>query len=116
MTEARALPPRARMALRAVDLERAAAADDSTARAQWLLDWAIWLRVRAGHTAGNAAALQASHLAQQRRETPQAQCPSCGAWVDDLDGFGVLVHDGCGYCSHPDIYGDTCTACGEVAA
>jgi hypothetical protein len=35
---------------------------------------------------------------------PQTQCPRCLAWVDDLDGFGVLAHlgpDGCGYCSHP---------------
>lgn len=40
-----------------------------------------------------------------------AVCPKCGAEVDDLDGFGVLVHDECGYCSHPDVYGTVCRAC-----
>lgn len=55
--------------------------------------------------------------------TPRAQCPACGKWVDDHDGFGVLAHikpaypDGCGYCSHPSIdYDDegvigTCGIC-----
>lgn len=32
-------------------------------------------------------------------------CPSCGTEVEDLDGFGVLAHDECGYCSHPSMTG-----------
>jgi len=39
------------------------------------------------------------------KDHPYVQCPNCGRWVEDLDGFGVLVHDECGYCSHPDVYG-----------
>lgn len=42
----------------------------------------------------------------------QTFCPKCGKPVEDLDGFGVLIHDECGYCSHPDVYGDVCRACG----
>lgn len=51
-------------------------------------------------------------------EVPQTQCPRCGEWLDDLDGFGVLAHiPGCGYCSHPSGDGDgkggyTCGICG----
>ena len=53
-----------------------------------------------------------------------APCPKCGAWVEDLDGFGVLAHyapmpDACGYCSHPSRDGDghggmKCGICGDV--
>lgn len=42
-------------------------------------------------------------------------CPKCGALVEDLDGFGVLAHDACGYCSCPSIDGDTCSICGKTA-
>lgn len=51
----------------------------------------------------------------KRYAIPQTQCPSCGAWVDDLDGFGVLFHEECSYCSHPDVYGGICQICGEEA-
>jgi hypothetical protein len=34
-------------------------------------------------------------------EMPKTQCPKCREWVDDFDGFGVLIHDECGYCCHP---------------
>lgn len=39
-------------------------------------------------------------------------CPKCDALVEDLDGFGVLIHDACGFCSHPDSYGVSCRNCG----
>lgn len=42
---------------------------------------------------------------------PTATCPRCKAEVVDMDGFGVLIHDDCGYCSHPSITGDTCDSC-----
>lgn len=46
-----------------------------------------------------------------------AACPACGALVEDLDGFGILIHPECGYCSHPSATthptGDTqCDSCG----
>jgi hypothetical protein len=40
-------------------------------------------------------------------------CPKCGDLVDDADGFGVLAHDACGYCSHPSVDGGVCGVCGE---
>jgi len=68
------------------------------------------------------AGLSAEHLSFP---APRAQCPGCGKWVDDHDGFGVLAHikptypDGCGYCSHPSRDGDdqgnmVCGICGDV--
>ncbi len=37
----------------------------------------------------------------------ETQCPQCGEWLEDLDGFGVLAHiPGCGYCLHPSEHGD----------
>lgn len=47
---------------------------------------------------------------------PVMTCPQCGVDMLDFDGFGCLIHDECGYCSHPDVYGDECRACGEVVA
>lgn len=50
---------------------------------------------------------------------PEMQCPQCGAWLPDYDGFGVLAHtkpayaDGCGYCSHPARDGGVCGICGD---
>lgn len=55
-------------------------------------------------------------------ETVQTQCPKCGEWEDDEDGFGVLSHIGegyrkpCGYCSHPSSDGGVCGICGKVDA
>lgn len=49
-------------------------------------------------------------------ETPQTQCPKCGQWQDDFDGFGVLNCEFCDYCSHPIQSGDPpqCEICGEI--
>lgn len=47
-------------------------------------------------------------------EVPQTQCPRCGKWIDDNDGFGVLAHGACGYCSHPSTLDGTCGICGEL--
>lgn len=52
-------------------------------------------------------------------EIDRTQCPECGAWVEDHDGFGVLAHtkpvypDGCGYCCHPSRDGGICGICGD---
>lgn len=46
--------------------------------------------------------------------TITATCPRCGDEVEDLDGFGVVAHERCGYCSHASIDGDTCNLCGCV--
>jgi hypothetical protein len=34
--------------------------------------------------------------------------------VDDFDGFGVLAHAACGYCSHPSRDDGVCGICGDV--
>jgi len=49
----------------------------------------------------------------ERHRVDQAQCPQCKAWVDDMDGFGVLRHEACGYCSHASVTGAVCGLCGE---
>ena len=46
-------------------------------------------------------------------------CPDCGEWVEDFDGFRVLIHEACGYCSHPDSLVNedgtcTCEVCGQT--
>jgi hypothetical protein len=38
-------------------------------------------------------------------------CPQCHTLIDDFDGFGVLAHDACGYCSHPSLTGGVCEIC-----
>ena len=43
---------------------------------------------------------------------PLMQCPQCKEWMEDRDGFGVLAHEKCGYCSHPSITGEECDVCG----
>ena len=51
---------------------------------------------------------------------PKMQCPQCGKWEDDFDGFGMLAHtkpaypDGCGYCTHPSRDNGVCGICGDV--
>ncbi|NIR28730.1 MAG: hypothetical protein GWN84_05320 [Gammaproteobacteria bacterium] len=51
-------------------------------------------------------------------DMPRAQCPRCGRWEWDYDGFGILAHctpgyeHGCGYCSHPAIDDGVCGICG----
>jgi hypothetical protein len=42
------------------------------------------------------------------------ECPRCEALVASDDGFGVLVHDDCGYCSHPSADGGECLTCWQV--
>jgi len=50
-------------------------------------------------------------------EVPKSKCPKCGALVDDYDGFGVLHHEVCGYCVHPNSTREEgkwiCGICGE---
>jgi len=52
--------------------------------------------------------------------TPRTQqCPNCGEWLPDHDGFGVLRHEECGYCKHPTWDGQEngtmkCSLCGKV--
>lgn len=41
-------------------------------------------------------------------------CPSCGAEQEDLDGFGVIHCEACGYCVHPSSTGGVCDICGET--
>lgn len=45
--------------------------------------------------------------------TPESQCPKCREWVPDYDGFGVLAHGACGFCSHPSQTGGICDVCKE---
>lgn len=46
-------------------------------------------------------------------DTPETKCPRCGRWIEDMDGFGVVRHESCGYCSHISIDGGVCGLCGE---
>ena len=52
-------------------------------------------------------------------DQPQIQCPACGVWEEDFDGFMVAhtqpaYEDGCGWCSHPARDGGVCGICGDV--
>lgn len=47
-------------------------------------------------------------------EGPEMQCPQCGGWIPDYDGFGVLYHALCGYCTHPSIIDNVCDCCGQI--
>lgn len=55
-------------------------------------------------------------------DMPRSQCPRCGRWEPDFDGFGILAHvkpgypEGCGYCMHPSIDGGVCGICGDTVA
>jgi hypothetical protein len=44
-------------------------------------------------------------------EVPQTQCPRCGNWQDDFDGFGVLYCQSCHYCAHPSVTDGQCDLC-----
>ena len=48
---------------------------------------------------------------------PTVICPGCGAEITDYDGFGVLYHEACGYCTHASISGVdgrmVCDLCGR---
>ena len=37
---------------------------------------------------------------------PIVRCPKCSAEQIDMDGFGVLACELCGYCTHPCAEGD----------
>lgn len=39
------------------------------------------------------------------------RCPCCGVEHEDMDGFGVLTCEMCGYCSHPSVTGGRCDSC-----
>jgi hypothetical protein len=45
---------------------------------------------------------------------PLVACPSCGDVQVDLDGFGVMKCDVCGFCRHPDISSGKCNCCGRA--
>lgn len=60
--------------------------------------------------------LRACELFDAAEEATSSICPKCGGSVEDLDGFGVLIHDPCGYCSHPDSYGGHCRHCGATTS
>jgi hypothetical protein len=45
---------------------------------------------------------------------PMSDCPNCGQSQIDMDGFGVLRCESCGYCAHPSRTGNVCDICGDV--
>ena len=47
-------------------------------------------------------------------DIPQTQCPACGTWQDDLNGFGVLRCETCGHCAHPSLTDGVCDVCGQT--
>lgn len=47
-------------------------------------------------------------------DQPTMTCPKCMATLPDFDGFGVLAHDACGYCTHPSLSGGVCEICRTV--
>lgn len=47
---------------------------------------------------------------------PIVTCPRCGAEQADLDGFGVIHCESCGFCCHPSITGGTCDLCERTVA
>jgi hypothetical protein len=47
---------------------------------------------------------------------PQVECPRCGAEQEDMDGFGVIYCESCGYCRHASATGGKCDICGEYLA
>jgi DNA-directed RNA polymerase subunit RPC12/RpoP len=44
---------------------------------------------------------------------PVVVCPECGHEYEDLDGFGVLRCDACGFCTHSSLTGGICGLCGQ---
>ncbi len=122
---------RARVAELTEELEgvNASAEDEEVAHRETLDALNFWIDRCAkldtsGEFAFKARALDNATEAASESDQPQTQCPGCGAWVDDFDGFGVLGHtkpaykDGCGYCSHPtrdlEPHGWVCGICGDV--
>lgn len=56
----------------------------------------------------------ASVLTPATCDYPIVGCPSCSAQQEDMDGFGVLHCDVCGYCAHPQSTNGKCTICGAA--
>jgi Zn finger protein HypA/HybF involved in hydrogenase expression len=53
-----------------------------------------------------------AELFHREYDPPTMTCPKCGKESEDLDGFGVLHCEACGYCTHDAIDGDRCSLCG----
>lgn len=51
-------------------------------------------------------------MSDSDEDYPRVECPKCGVEQTDMDGFGVLYCDACGYCKHPSYTGDKCDICG----
>lgn len=47
-------------------------------------------------------------------DVPEAACPQCKDELPDLDSFGVLYHQACGFCRHASIDDGRCNFCGKV--
>lgn len=47
-------------------------------------------------------------------DSPTRECPKCGDAQPDLDGFGTLHCEHCGYCKHASITDSVCEFCGKV--
>lgn len=51
-------------------------------------------------------------------DAPSVVCPSCGDVQEDMDGFGFLHCDKCGYCEHPSMDDSSgkvrCGMCGKT--
>lgn len=45
-------------------------------------------------------------------EYPTNTCPKCAHEQIDLDGFGFITCEACGYCTHPSFSGEQCEFCG----
>ena len=57
-------------------------------------------------------------MKNKTEDQPQIQCPSCGEWEDDFDGFMVAhtkpaYKNGCGWCGHAARSNTVCEYCGE---
>jgi len=48
-------------------------------------------------------------------DVPSMRCPKCGESMPDHDGFGVLHHEKCGYCTHASRINGVCELCGDGA-
>lgn len=46
-------------------------------------------------------------------DMPTRECPKCGDVQPDLDGFGTLHCEKCGYCKHASITDGICGFCNE---
>lgn len=65
-------------------------------------------------TARLAALREVLREALEVDEYPTLTCPQCGDTQTDMDGFGFLACDVCGYCTHPSLTGGICEICQTV--